>query len=159
MDDATQDALAYIAISRLQNAYADVVTRRAWPELENLFEAEAPIHVDTVNASVIEIVGPTQLGEFVGTSIERFEFFEFVILSSVIEVDSPSEARGRMYMQELRQDLSNGGWTVAYGVYHDRYRHDGARWRFAERNYQSLARTGRMDVFPFPSAHAGPLGQ
>ena len=159
MDDATQDALAYIAITRLQNAYADVVTRRAWPELENLFEAEAPIHVDTVNAPVIEIVGPTQLGDFVGSSIERFDFFEFVILSAVIEVESATEAHGRMYMQELRQDRSNGGWTDAYGVYHDHYRHDGSKWRFAERHYQSLARTGRMDVFPFPSAHARPLGQ
>ena len=159
MDDATQDALAYIAISRLQNAYADVVTRRAWPELENLFEAEAPIHVDTVNFPVIELVGPKQLGDFVGSSIERFEFFEFVILSAVIEVDSATEARGRMYMAELRQDMASGGWTNAFGVYHDRYRHDGTRWRVAERNYQSLARTGRMDVFLFPSAHTGPLGQ
>jgi hypothetical protein len=159
MDDATQDALAYLAISRLQNAYADVVTRRAWSELDRLFEAEAPIHVDTVNAPVIELVGPKQLGDFVGSSIERFEFFEFVILSAVIEVDSPTEARGRMYMAELRQDKASGGWTNAFGVYHDHYRHDGTRWRFAERNYQSLARTGRMDVFPFPSAHAGPLGQ
>src|SRR3954468_11849468 len=157
--DATEDALAYIAISRLQNAYADVVTRRAWPELENLFDAQAPIHINTVNTPVIELVGPTQLGDFVGSSIERFEFFEFVILSAVIEVDSPTEARGRMYMAELRQDMASGAWTNAFGVYHDSYRHDGARWRFAERNYQSLARTGRLDVFPFPSAHAGPLGQ
>ena len=133
-------------------------TDRAWPELENLFEAQAPIHVDTVNAAVIEIIGQGS-GEFVGGSIERFEFFEFVILTAVVEVDSATEAHGRMYMQELRQDRSNGGWTDAYGVYHDRYRHDGSRWRFAERHYQSLARTGRMEVFPFPAAHARPIGQ
>jgi hypothetical protein len=72
-------------------------------------------------------------------------------------VQSATEATGRFYMQELRQDAASGGWSDAYGVYHDRYRHDGERWRFSERSYQSLARTGRAEVFPFPPAHDGPI--
>jgi hypothetical protein len=53
-------------------------------------------------------------------------------------------------MVELRQEASNGRWSNAFGVYHDDYvRADGA-WRFGERHYQSLARTGRGEVFPFP---------
>ena len=68
---------------------------------------------------------------------------------------SETEAVGRFYMQELRQDAGSGGWSDAYGVYHDRYEHDGERWRFAERSYQSLARTGRFEVFPFPEAFRG----
>ena len=152
-----QDALAYLAITRLQAAYADVVTRRAWPELFALFTPDAPVHVDTVTAPVIEIIGPEALGTFIGKAIERFEFFEFVILNTVVTIDEPSSARGRLYMVELRQDAATGHWSNAFGVYHDDYRRGGdGRWRFAERQYQSLARTGRGDVFPFPQQMQGP---
>ena len=151
------DALAYLSITRLQNAYADVITRRAWPELVELFVPGAPVHVDMVNSPTIEIVGPEQLGQFIGGAVERFDFFELVILSVVVDVRSETEAVGRFYMQELRQDAATGGWSDAYGVYHDEYRHDGERWRFAERSYQSLARTGRHEVFPFPPAFHRPI--
>jgi SnoaL-like protein len=152
------EALAYLAITRLQAAYADVVTRRAWPELEELFLPDTAVHVDTVTADVIELVGPKNFGDFVAGSIERFEFFEFVILNTVIDVASAASATGRMYMVELRQDRASGGWSNAFGVYHDTYVFDDGRWRFAERSYQSLARTGRYEIFPFPSKFAGPLG-
>jgi hypothetical protein len=156
--DDTAEALAYLSITRLQAAYADVVTRRSWPELEPLFLPDAPIHVDTVTADVLEFVGPTKFGEFVAGSIERFEFFEFVILNTVIDVTSSTSATGRMYMVELRQDRTSGGWSNAFGVYHDNYVFADGRWQFAERSYQSLARTGRYEIFPFPSKFAGPLG-
>jgi hypothetical protein len=111
-----------------------------------------------VTADVLEFVGPKKFGEFVAGSIDRFEFFEFVILNTVIDVASATSATGRMYMVELRQDRTSGGWSNAFGVYHDTYVNDGDRWRFAERSYQSLARTGRYEIFPFPSKFAGPLG-
>ena len=56
-----------------------------------------------------------------------------------------------MFMCELRQDRASGQWTNAFGVYHDQYRKVDGRWWFAQRNYQSLARTGRGQVFEFPS--------
>jgi hypothetical protein len=152
------EALAYLAITRLQAAYADVVTRRAWSELEEIFLPDTAVHVDTVTADVIELVGPNNFGEFVAGSIDRFEFFEFVILNTVIDVASATSATGRMYMVELRQDRTSGGWSNAFGVYHDTYVCDDGRWRFAERSYQSLARTGRYEIFPFPSKFAGQLG-
>jgi hypothetical protein len=146
----TEDALAYLAITRLQNAYADVITRRAWPELEALFVPDAPIHVDTVTAPVIELVGAAALGQFVGGAIERFEFFEFVPLSTVVDVQGDT-ATARLYMVELRQERDSGRWSNAFGLYQDRCVRDGARWRFAERHYQSLARTAPDTVvFPFP---------
>jgi hypothetical protein len=152
----TDDALAYLDITRLQSAYADVVTRRAWPELEPLFLREARIHVDTVTADVIELTGPRALGECVAGAIERFDFFEFVILNTVVHVGGGGTARGRVYMVELRQERSTGEWSNAFGVYHDDYALQDGRWRFAERHYQSLARKiGREPaaVFPFPSEH------
>ena len=153
-DPADAEALAYLAITRLQAAYADVVTRRAWPELEPLFLPDAPVHVDTVTNPVIELVGAKALGDFIGGAIERFEFFEFVVLNTVIEFDAGPTATGRLWMVELRQDRARGGWSNAFGVYQDRYARDAGdgRWRFAERHYQSLARTSPATVvFPLPS--------
>jgi hypothetical protein len=151
-----EDALSYLAVTRLYASYADVVTRRNWPELEALFVADAPIHIDRVNAPAIELEGPAAFGEFVAASIDRFEFFEFVILNHVVRVQPDGRARGRLYMVELRQDGTTGEWSNAFGVYHDEMVGLEGSWRFAERHYQSLARKvgpGRAEVFPFPPAH------
>jgi hypothetical protein len=150
------DALTYLAITRLQAAYADVVTRRTWPELESLFLPRAPIHIDTVTRPVIELAGPAALGDFVRRSIEQFDFFEFVILNTVIRVGHDQTARGRLYIVELRQHRDTGEWSNAFGVYHDRYASVEGEWRFAERYYQSLARkfgSDRAATFPFPASH------
>lgn len=150
------DALAYLAVTRLYAAYADVVTRRAWAELDALFVADAPIHIDRVNAPPLEIKGPGAFGGFVSASIDRFEFFEFVILNHVVRVEGDGSARGRLYMVELRQDRDTGEWSNAFGVYHDQLVGSDGTWRFAERHYQSLARRlgpERAEVFPFPAAH------
>jgi hypothetical protein len=150
------DARAYIAVTRLYAAYADAVTRRAWTELDALFAPDAPIHIDRVNAEPIELTGPVDFARFVAASIERFEFFEFVILNTVVRVLGEGAARGRLYMVELRQDRESGEWSHAFGVYHDALAAVDGTWRFAERHYQSLARrTGgqRAEVFTFPAAH------
>lgn len=161
MDELARETIDVIAISRVQAAYADVVTRRAWPELRDLFRPDAPVEVDTVTAAPVELTGPDGIGSFISGAIERFEFFEFVILNShiVTGVDGdPDAARARLYMCELRLESATeekpaGQWSNAFGIYHDDYvRHDG-RWWFARRRYQSLARielSGRAEVFPFP---------
>lgn len=53
-------------------------------------------------------------------------------------------------MCEVRRDVGSLDWSVAYGVYHDRYRRTPEGWRFARRDYQSLTRTDGP-VFPFPT--------
>ena len=154
MDDAVSDTVDYVAITRLQAAYADVVTRRAWNDLDDLFLPEAPVVVDTVTSPRVLLAGPQQLGNFIGTAIERFEFFEFVPLNTTVELrvgDDADQARGRLYMCELRQEAATGQASQAFGVYHDEYRRHDGRWRFARRDYQSLSRTGRNEVFPFPA--------
>ena len=150
-EQTADDALAYLAITRLQAAYADVVTRRAWAELDELFVPDAPVHVDTVTNPVIELVGPQALGRFIDGAIERFEFFEFVPLNTVVDVRGDT-ATARLYMVELRQDRDGGRWSNAFGLYQDRYERTPEGWRFAERHYQSLARTSPATVvFPLPS--------
>jgi len=151
--DALQDTIDYVAITRLQNAYADAVTRRAWAEFHDMFLAGAPVRVDTVTNPVIELAGPQQIGDFIGDAVERFEFFEFVPLSTRVVLRAggdPDRATARLYICELRQDAASGRSTQAFGVYRDEYRRVDGDWRFARRDYQSLARSGRGETFAFP---------
>jgi hypothetical protein len=151
VDAVDQQTLDYVAICRLQAAYADAVTRRAWSDLEELFVPRAPVTVDTVTSPAFELVGATGIGGFIAGAVERFEFFELVILNvHVLGGEDADASRSRSFTCELRQEGASGHWTNAFGVYHDELRRVDGRWRYARRRYQSLARTGRAEVFPFP---------
>jgi len=153
-DDLVAEAVHDTGIRRLQHAYADVVNRRAWPELESLFLPDAEVVIDRRAGDPLRLVGGGQVGSFIGTAIEHFSFFEFVVLNAHIAFpDGALSGRAvcRLFMCELRQDGATGAFTTAFGLYHDRYALDGHRWRFAERRYHSLARHGGvLDVFPLP---------
>ena len=139
--------LAYVALRRLQNRYADIVTRRAWTELAEIVQDDCPVVVD-VRHTQFEMTGPTELGEFIDRQIQRFDLFHFVILNTVMRIDVAAGTAGaRMYINEIRQNRSDGRRTDAYGVYHDRFERDGdGGWWFARRHYQSLARTAEPRV-------------
>ena len=142
-----------MGITGLLAAYADTVTRRAWPELADLFLADAPVRVDTVTAPARDLRGPEELGAFISGAIERFAFFELAILNARVELptpDHPDRARARVLVNEIRQDRDGGAWSSTYGVYQDQYHRTVDGWRFARRDYQSLARTGSDRAFPFP---------
>lgn len=135
------EALDYLDIRRLQNRYADIVTRRAWAELHEIMRPDCTLDLDLGDESK-RFDGPQAIGDFIGDSLTQFEFFEFVILNTVIEVDvAAGVAGGRMYMQELRQNVDDGRRTNAYGVYHDRFERHDDRWWLAERRYASFSRT------------------
>jgi SnoaL-like protein len=150
MDRDLQETVDFIAIRRLQSAYADIVTRRAWPQLAEIFLPDAVVVVDKMAGDPIELVGPEGVGGFISEAIAHFDFFEFVILNTVIDIDGDT-ASARMYIWELRHDPA-GGRSNAYGLYRDRYARVDGRWWFAGRRYQSLARTVAADyaVFPLP---------
>ena len=156
-DPGLAEAVAYVELQRLESRYADVVTRRALGELAELVRADCPIVVD-VRHTKFELTGPTEYGEFIDRAIQRFSVFEFVLLNMVFQIDvQRGVAAARVYMQEIRQNVSDGRRTDAYGVYHDRLeRSDDGRWRFARRHYRSFARTAEprvdtdLDVFELP---------
>jgi hypothetical protein len=152
-DSLAQETIDYIAIRRLQSAYADAVTRRAWDELDDLFLPDATVTVDTVTNEPIVLTGGAAVGDFIAAAVERFEFFEMVVLNSVVDLadDDVDVAHARQFTCELRQNKSNGRWTNAFGMYRDDYARRDGRWWFARRQYQSIARTGRADIFPFPT--------
>ena len=158
-DDELRDTVDHVAVARLTDAYADVVTRRAWAELAELFVPTCVLHLDTVTAPLRDIEGPVAVGEFISAAVERFSFFEFVVLNRRIELrvdGNPDLATARIFMCELRQDADGGRRTTAYGVYRDTYARVDGRWWFSERRYRSLARTAAedagadLDVLPWP---------
>ncbi len=137
-----QETIAYVALQRLQNRYADIVTRRSWPELHDVMRADCVVTVDRVDRE-IEFDGPQAIGEFIAKQLEQFDFFVFLILNSVMKIDADNgSATARMYIQEARQNVADGRRSEIFGVYHDRFERDEhGRWWFAERHYRSHART------------------
>lgn len=144
-----QETIDYVALRRLQNRYADVVTRRAWQELHDLFVPDIEVTLDTRDR-IIELAGPAQVGEFIAGAIAHMDLFEFVILNTVIDIDGDA-ASARMYMWELRHDPV-GGRSNAFGLYRDEYARIDGRWWFARRQYSSVARTvaSNYAVFGLP---------
>jgi hypothetical protein len=148
-EHSVDDTRALVAISRLQAAYGDAVSRRDWEVVRALFEPDAVVHIDTRTREPFDLVGPGGVAAFIERSLGGFAFFEFAILNAVAEVDG-DDGEGRMWICEHRCDHA-GVWTQAYGLYQDRYRRRHDRWRFAERQYHSLARTGpTTETFDLP---------
>src|SRR4029078_819035 len=152
--DPVQETVDYIAVSRLHHAYADIATRRAWDELDEIFIPEIPVTIDLRDRDPFVFDSRDGFREFVSGAVDRFEFFEFVILNSRVYLEhegDPDRAAARMYMSELRQDHPERRGTAVYGVYHDQFRRIDDRWWFVQRDYSSLARPAHdVDSFPFP---------
>ena len=155
MADITQETIDYIAVNRLQHAYADIATRRAWAELDEIFVPDIPISIDLRDRDPLVFDSCDGFRGFVSAAVDRFEFFEFVLLNTRVYLEhdgDPDTAVARMYMSELRQDHAEHNWSVVYGVYLDRFRRIDDRWWFVSRNYSSLARPARsVEAFGFPS--------
>ena len=151
-----EETIDYIAIQRLHASYADIVTRRAWHELSYIMLPTCSLNLNLGDRE-FSVIGPESIGAFIGEQLEQFSFFEFIILNSVILIDDDGARAGaRMYMQEARQNVSDGRRTDAFGVYHDRLeKHDG-KWWLAKRVYGSYSRTiaarpeNEQVVFPLP---------
>jgi len=149
-----RDTVDHLAVDRLLARYADTVTRRAWDELAGFFRPDCVVRIDTVTRAPFELTGPAEVGEFIGGAVERFDFFEFVVLNSMVTLHADGDtdrATARMFMCEQRRSADDAAWSTAYGVYVDRLRRVDDQWWFAARSYRSLGRTGADGgVFPFP---------
>jgi len=143
------DALAYLAIMRLHRAYADLATRRAWPEIASLATPDARFSFDVRSGSPIEVIGAEAFGAFGAQSTGRFSFYEYIPLNTVVAIGTGT-ARGRSYSLEVGEDRETRAWINYYGLYHDDYLLFDGAWRFARRQYQTLGRrTGdRLESFP-----------
>ena len=144
--DDLQQTIDWVAIRRLHARYADAVNRRAWTDFDDLFLPDAVVRIELPRQDPMESGGPAALGAFIERAVERFDWFQFLVLEAVIEwpAGTPEdEAVGRIYMVELRLDAKTGQETKAYGLYQDRYRRTDAGWRFAARRFSPTAWSGR----------------
>jgi SnoaL-like domain len=136
---------AYIAISRLQRAYADVSTRHAWDEMEALATPDARFCYHTKNG-LFEVQGGAAFAELGPRMSEQFSFH------LVVEFDGDDKAHGRSYLVEFNEERDSRTWNEIFGTYEDDYvLHDGA-WRFSRREYSPFGRRsgGQLESFPLP---------
>ena len=88
--DAAQETIDYIAVSRLHSAYADIATRRAWDELDEIFVPDIPVKVDLRDRDPYVFDSRDAFRDFVSAAVDRFEFF---VAGRTISQDS-SESHG-----------------------------------------------------------------
>lgn len=138
-----EETVSRAAIQDLLGAYADSVNRRKWGELSELFLVDAKIELTTLQERPLELTGPAALGRFIGEVTERFDFFQFVLLNSRLELRLADEsALGRHFICEYRWEKAAGRWTQVFGVYRDRYRRIDGRWWFEHRLFAPLVSAG-----------------
>jgi len=141
-------------IRDLQSRYADICSRQKFDELPTLILPDANIRLDLRGRS-LDFTGPEEIGDFIAASIEPFDFFQFLIRNSVVDVDESGEtASGRLWMSELRHVRETGQWSTIFGLYHDQYVNVDGEWMISARQYHSLARISHgLDdcvLFDFP---------
>ena len=141
-------------IRDLQSRYADICSRQKFDELPTLILPDANIRLDLRGRS-LDFTGPEEIGDFIAASIEPFDFFQFLIRNSVVDVDESGEtASGRLWMSELRHVRETGQWSTIFGLYHDQYVNVYGEWMISARQYHSLARISHgLDdcvLFDFP---------
>lgn len=133
------ETAAYIAITRLQRVYGDAVSRQAWDELEALATPDGRFSFDMRVSPVIRFVGGRGLGRLGAAGVPQFDFYHYVPLNTVVEFTSPTSATGRFWCREEGHRHETGEWVEFTGLYYDDYVvHEGS-WRFAGRQYQTLA--------------------
>src|SRR3954463_13603139 len=112
---------AYIAIDRLQRAYADVATRLAWDEAPTLLTPDAHITFDTRTGQPFEIHGATAFAEFGAKMVGVFGFYEYIPLNFVVTIAADGTATGRTWSLEVGEEVQSGAWVEFYGSYDDEY--------------------------------------
>jgi hypothetical protein len=145
MTDQTE---AYVAITRLVRAYADIGVRRAWHEVPSLAAPGARFSFHT-KTGVVEFEGEAFAEQGPRLSA-MFSFAAAFPVNVVISVGADGTARGRCHLFEGAEDGETGEWIEIYGVYHDTYVWQEGRWLFSTRDYRPLGRrtAGRLEAFP-----------
>jgi SnoaL-like domain len=150
-----RELLAHVAITRLQGRYADIASRQAWSEVQSIVLPDATFSFDLGAGDVLAFVGPDELAAFGARACERFTFYQYIPLNTVVSLTSKHRASGRSYALEVGVDKANGEWTEFYGLYDDDYAVDHGEWRFARRHFHTLARRGGGKTRTFPPTSPG----
>jgi SnoaL-like domain len=143
------DTCAYLGIMRLQRAYADISTRRAWAEVPSLATPDAQFVFDTRSGQVFEVNGTAAYAEFGAKMTEAFSFYEYIPVNFVVSIDPEGTAQGRTFSLEVAEERETGDWLDFYGLYQDSYMLLEGNWRFTRRHYRTLGRrrAGQLQAF------------
>jgi hypothetical protein len=143
------DTDAYLAIERLQRAYADISTRHAWDEMASLTTPDAVFAFHT-QRGVFEVQGGAAFAELGPRMAEQFSFHLLIPINFAMKVHTDGTARGRSYLLEVSEDRQTQEWMEVYGLYHDEYALYQGNWLFSRREYRPLGRrtAGRLEAFP-----------
>ena len=157
-EDELAATVDHVAIDRLQRAYADAITCRAWDRAAALFLPTAVVRLDLVTRPGRALHGPDEVVSFIAGAVDAYELFEFVILNSHVDLwphGDHDAATARLFMCEIRATTGEGGGPAtrddAFGLYRDRYVRTPDGWRIAARQYRSMGRFPSGDVFPLPA--------
>jgi len=127
-DGASQRLLALESIKQLKARYCRLLDTQKWPELRELFTADAVIEFEFPEMRF------SNADEFVALSIEALEGACTVhhVHSPEIELLSDESARGIWAMDDLveRPGADASSWH-GYGNYHEEYRCVGGGWKIA----------------------------
>ena len=129
----------YLGVMELHATYADIASRRAWPEMTTIVRPDAPFTFSFGAGDPVELMGPEQLAEFGQTATAAFDFYSYQPLNVVLTDDRDTSASGRFYAREVATLTPSGEWTELYGLYDDEYMWFDGRWWFAQRRFRVLA--------------------
>ena len=125
-----------IAIQQVISRYSSAVSRRAWPELETLFTADASWEV--IGGPGLRLEGPALLPGIRALVEQTTESIFQMNCPAVIVVDGDrATATSNMYEFGVTPDKSNR--FEAPGIYDDVLVRRGGTWRFASRRFTVLA--------------------
>ena len=153
----TTESDDYTAITRLQAAVRRCGDPAGLGRADSDVPARGPVRLDLRRGTVIESIGPEAIGALIASSIERFEFFVFTLLNTVVEIRPDGKARERAaYIRELRQALRTIGGplrTASTGTRTGRSKVPGSsRPATTCRSRRSADSGDGMDVFEIPAA-------
>jgi ketosteroid isomerase-like protein len=145
---APDDVVDELAIRSLVAHFADVVNRRAYAEVVEIWAPDGIWEVPGFH----DAVGPGAIAGRLKGLLEKHEGLVQLVHSGRVWVDGDF-ALGRWYISELTRG-TDGRTRMFAGVYHDEVVRLPIGWRFARRRYDSLLRVEadlESVATPFPA--------
>ena len=144
MPDTTADELA---IRNLVAEYSDAVNRRDAAAWADTWSTDAAWHILGMSPTGREAI--VELWQGLMSSLP---FVVQMPSDGTIRLDGDT-GTGRFYLTEHAR-AADGSAMLTLGVYHDRFRRDPDRWRFAERRFHAMY-MGPPDLSAEPAGYGG----
>lgn len=129
-----QDPAAFIAIHQLLQRYTDVINRRDWEALPELFWEDAIWQA--LKPVDMQLAGLAAIREGIPASVSRTSFLVQFATGVVIELDNEFSAKVRSHLSELGAFLQTGKGLQAVGVYRDVVTSRDGVWKFSVREFE-----------------------